>query len=75
MLNKNKVFLLKSFIVWLLVFIFFKIPVVLVRDLVVDYFNKKSSPNILGNIFFYMFEILYILLFVLLIKNWIKKNF
>lgn len=73
--NKEKIKILKELAIYILILIFLKTPLIMFRDLVTDYFNSKSSVNILGIIFFYMFELLYILLFIFMLKKWFTKKF
>lgn len=73
--NKEKFIITRDLIIYIFFLLFTKTPFILVRDIVIDYFNSKSSVNILGNIFFYMFELLYILLFIFMLKKWFTKKF
>lgn len=73
--SKKKINTIKSIVVLLLILCVCKTPLVLIRDLVVDYFNNMNIENILGNIFYWLFEILYILFVILMIRNWLIKEF
>lgn len=67
--------LIKEMLIYSLMLCFFKIPFTLCSNIVVDYFYKISNENILGQIFYWLFEILYILFIILLIKYWLLKKF
>ena len=72
--NKSNILkFIKELIINVFIIIFLKTPLVLLRELILNYFNKISSANILGNIYYWLFEILYILFAILIIRNWIIK--
>lgn len=73
--SKKKLVIVKDSLIYILILCFFKTPLVLIRDLVVDYFNNMNIENTLGNIFYWLFEILYILFVILMIRNWLIRKF
>lgn len=73
--SKKKLIIVKDSLIYILILCFLKTPLVLIRDLVVDYFNNMDIENILGTIFYWLFEILYILFIILMIRNWLIRKF
>lgn len=65
----------KELVVYILVLCLLKLPFILCRDVVVDYFNKMNVKSTLGFVFYWLFEILYILFILLMLKTWLIKNF
>lgn len=73
--SKKKIIIVKDFLIYVLILCFLKTPFILIRDVVVDYFSNMNVGNILARLFYWSFEILYILFTILMIRNWLIKKF
>ncbi len=74
--DSKKIFIAtKDLIIFILVLCFLKIPFIFFRDMVVDYFNKMNMENILSSLFYWLFEVLYLLFVILILKKWLIKKY
>lgn len=64
-----------NLIIILLILCILKLPFIFLRDQCIDYFYQNASNKVMSNIFYYLFEILYILFFIVGLRGWLKKNF
>lgn len=73
--SKKIIKVTKNLIIYVLVLCLLKLPFIFCRDISVDYFNKMNVKNILDSILYYLFELLYILFIILMLRNWLLKEF
>ena len=74
MSKKDLFLLIVKILIWGMVIIFMKVPILLLRIITLDIVYKIFENLIIANLFYWLYELLYYLIAIVTIKNNFFKN-